>query len=422
MSADVAELAIVVLCVFLSAFFSSSEAAFLSVRGTAKLAHLVKEGVPAAGRVSRMLDEPGRLLSTILLGNNLVNVAFTALVTALILDAVTDENTGIIIATVVGTVVLLIFGEVLPKTAALKYPMGTAMTFTRPLRAVELALWPLVIVLQSATRIAEIGGSDGEDPSVTEAEVRTLIDIGEEEGELETSEAERLERVFRFGDRQVREVMTPRTEIAFVGQQRHPGRVPGDIRRPLAHSVPGLQGNNRGYRRHLLGQGHTQDPVHKEHGPRRADHRSDQGRVLRAGDKADRRPVRGDAAGRQPDSDRNRRVRRSRRVGDPQEPAGRGRWARRRGGSEPRGGVRSPWQGHLPGRRRHEHGGGRGRAWHRVAEGRFRDGGGVRAGQAGPHPHGGRAVRVRESEGGGREDERAEDRDGEADQVREGMS
>ena len=124
MSADAAELAVVVLCVFLSAFFSSSEAAFLSVRRTARLAHLVKEGVPAAGRVSRMLDEPGRLLSTILLGNNLVNVAFTALVTALVLDAVTDENTGIIIATVVGTVVLLIFGEVLPKTAALKYPMG----------------------------------------------------------------------------------------------------------------------------------------------------------------------------------------------------------------------------------------------------------------------------------------------------------
>ena len=218
MSVGVGELAIVVLCVFLSAFFSSSEAAFLSVRGTAKLAHLVKEGVPAAGRVSRMLDEPGRLLSTILLGNNLVNVAFTALVTALILDAVTDENTGIIIATVVGTLVLLIFGEVLPKTAALRFPMGTAMTFTRPLRAVELALWPLVVVLQSATRIAEIGGRDGEDPSVTEAEVRTLIDIGEEEGELEPSEVERLERVFRFGDRQAREVMTPRTEIAFVNR------------------------------------------------------------------------------------------------------------------------------------------------------------------------------------------------------------
>ena len=219
MSVGVGELAIVVLCVFLSAFFSSSEAAFLSVRGTAKLAHLVKEGVPAAGRVSRMLDEPGRLLSTILLGNNLVNVAFTALVTALILDAVTDENTGIIIATVVGTVVLLIFGEVLPKTAALKYPMGTAMTFTRPLRAVELALWPLVIVLQSATRIAEIGGSDGEDPSVTEAEVRTLIDIGEEEG------AARAERGGEAGagvpvrrPPSAREVMTPRTEIAFVNR------------------------------------------------------------------------------------------------------------------------------------------------------------------------------------------------------------
>ncbi len=210
-------LAIIVVCVFLSAFFSSSEAAFLSVRGTAKLAYLVKEGAPAAGRVARMLEEPGRLLSTILLGNNLVNVAFTALVTALILDAVADENTGILIATVVGTAVLLVFGEILPKTAALRYPMGMAMTFTRPLRAVELALWPLVVILQSATRIAEIGkGGIDQDSLVTEAEVRTLIDIGEEEGEFEPSEAERLERVFRFGDLQVREVMTPRTEIAFV--------------------------------------------------------------------------------------------------------------------------------------------------------------------------------------------------------------
>ncbi len=216
MSSDI-ELGLVVLCVFLSAFFSSSEAAFLSVQRTARLAHLVKEGVPAARRVSRMLDEPGRLLSTILLGNNLVNVAFTALVTALVLDAIADEGTGIVVATVIGTVVLLIFGEILPKTAALRFPMGTAMTFTRPLRVVELLLWPLVVVLQWATRIAEIGKSDSdESPYVTEEEVRTLIDIGEEEGELEPSEADRLDRVFRFGDRQVREVMTPRPEIVFV--------------------------------------------------------------------------------------------------------------------------------------------------------------------------------------------------------------
>ena len=216
---NLTELAIVVLCVFLSAFFSSSEAAFLSVQRTARLAHLVKADVPAAARVARMLDEPGRLLSTILLGNNLVNVAFTALITVLILDVVKDEGTGLVVATAVGTAILLVFGEIVPKTLAIRFSMDMAMLFTRPLRAVELMLLPLVVVLQRVTRIADIGTRDEEaDASITEAELRTLIDIGEEEGQFEPNEAERLERVFRFGDRRVREVMTPRTEIVFLGR------------------------------------------------------------------------------------------------------------------------------------------------------------------------------------------------------------
>ena len=219
MGTNLTELIIVVLCVILSSFFSSSEAAFLSVRRTARLAHLVKSGVPAAGRVERMLDEPGRLLSTILLGNNAVNVAFTAIVTVLILDVIKDEGTGLVVATIVGTATLLVFGEIVPKTVALRFPMGIAMLFTRPLKAVELMFLPLVVVLQWVTRIADIGRGDAQaDASITEGELRTLIDIGEEEGQFEPGEAERLHRVFRFGDRQVREVMTPRNEIVFVAR------------------------------------------------------------------------------------------------------------------------------------------------------------------------------------------------------------
>jgi len=211
------EVAVIVLLVILSAFFSSSEAAFLSVQRTARLAHLVKGGMPAARRVAEMLEDPGRLLSTILLGNNLVNVAFTALITALILNVIDNRGTGLIVATVAGTTTLLLLGEIIPKTIAVRFPIGTAMLFTRPLRIVELALLPLVVVLQWASRIADIGKRDeGADSSITEAELRTLIDIGEAEGEFDPSEADRLERVFRFGDREVREVMTPRTEIVFV--------------------------------------------------------------------------------------------------------------------------------------------------------------------------------------------------------------
>ena len=102
------DVAVIVLLVILSAFFSSSEAAFLSVRRTARLAHLVIEGVPAARRVAHMLEQPGRLLSTILLGNNLVNVAFTALITALIIGLVKNQGLGLVIATVVGTTTLLL--------------------------------------------------------------------------------------------------------------------------------------------------------------------------------------------------------------------------------------------------------------------------------------------------------------------------
>ena len=219
METDLIELSIVVVCVLLSAFFSSSEAAFLSVRRTARLAHQVQVGVPAAGRVAQMLEEPGRLLSTILLGNNLVNVAFTALITALMLRVVEDEGTGLVVATAVGTITLLLFGEVLPKTVAVRFPMSIAMLYTRPLRAVELALFPLVILLQWATRITNVAGSDTEaEAYITKEEVRTLIDIGEQEGEFEPEEAERLVRVLRFGDRQVREMMTPRTEIISVAQ------------------------------------------------------------------------------------------------------------------------------------------------------------------------------------------------------------
>ena len=181
METDLIELSIVVVCVLLSAFFSSSEAAFLSVRRTARLAHQVQVGVPAAGRVAQMLEEPGRLLSTILLGNNLVNVAFTALITALMLRVVEDEGTGLVVATAVGTITLLLFGEVLPKTVAVRFPMSIAMLYTRPLRAVELALFPLVILLQWATRITNVAGSDTEaEAYITKEEVRTLIDIGEQ--------------------------------------------------------------------------------------------------------------------------------------------------------------------------------------------------------------------------------------------------
>ena len=214
------EISIPLLVVFLifSAFFSSSEAAFLSLQRT-RIAHLVTSGVPGSERIANMIGQPERLLSTILLGNNLVNVAFTALVTVLILkiDAL-GEGGGVVVATAVGTTALLILGEVIPKTIAVRNAERAAFLYARPLKWVESLMLPLVLVLQWTSRRVNsaLGGGVSMRRSITEGEFRTLIDIGEAEGTLDPVEAEMLENVFRFGDRQVREVMTPRTEIVSI--------------------------------------------------------------------------------------------------------------------------------------------------------------------------------------------------------------
>ncbi len=209
---------LIVVCVFLSGFFSSSEAAFLSLQ-RARLAHLVETKRSGALRVSKMIEEPERLLSTILLGNNLVNVAFASLVTVTTVSIFGEgrEGTGVLVATGVATAVLLIVGEIVPKAFAVVYAERLALLYARPLQLIETLLLPFVAVLHRIGRVARVGTDPADaQRSITEGELRTLIGIGEAEGELESGEAEMLENVFRFGDRQVREVMTPRTEIVFL--------------------------------------------------------------------------------------------------------------------------------------------------------------------------------------------------------------
>ena len=213
---ELSDIAIAVVLVFMSAFFSSSESAFLALQDTARLRHLVSRGSRDAIRVNEMLAEPGRLLSTILLVNNLVNIGFAALVTAIVISFL-GERTGVLASTAVATVVLLVFGEVVPKTLAVRHAERVAFLAARPLKVAEFALLPIVRVLQWISRVATPGG-ESKDPSITEDELRTLIDIAEAEGEFEPEEAEMLESVFRFGDRQVRDLMTPRTEIVSVAR------------------------------------------------------------------------------------------------------------------------------------------------------------------------------------------------------------
>ncbi len=221
MDGDFLSIALVFVLLALSAFFSSSEAAFLSVQRT-RIAHLVSEGIPGAKRVADMIGEPERLLATILLGNNLVNVAFASVITVAVVTIVGDDRgpAGVAIATAISTIALLLVGEIVPKTIAVRNSEKVAFVYSRPLKWIEYLLLPLVLILQWATRglNAMLGSGIADRRSITEDEFRTLIDIGEAEGEFDPAEAEMLENVFQFGDRQVKEVMTPRNEMVSIQQ------------------------------------------------------------------------------------------------------------------------------------------------------------------------------------------------------------
>ncbi len=213
---DLWMLILVFVCLVISAFFSASETAIISLPRT-RLMHLVETGKPGARRVSSLLERPEKLLATILLSNNLVNTAAAALATAIAISLVDNQNLAVLVATIVTTLLLLVFGETMPKTVAWSRAETVAFAVARPLRFVGWILSPAIHLLQGASYlVTKLLGITRIHFHVTEGEIRTMISAGVRVGTVEATEAEMLEKVFHFGDRQVQEIMTPRTEIVWV--------------------------------------------------------------------------------------------------------------------------------------------------------------------------------------------------------------
>ncbi len=209
-------LALLIVCLGLSGFFSASETAFIDLP-RARLMHLVRMGRPGADRVSHMLQRPERFLATVLLGNNLVNTAAAALATVLALNLITNKSLSVLAATAGVTTFLLLFGETLPKNVAWRRSESVAFAVSRPIRLVELALSPIVSLLQLFSTLTNRAlGISAVTPSMGEEEIRMMIAAGAQTGAVDAGEAELLEKVFRFGDRQMREIMTPRPEIVWI--------------------------------------------------------------------------------------------------------------------------------------------------------------------------------------------------------------
>jgi len=205
-------------CLGLSAFFSSAESAFIALPKL-RIRYLVESGAKGAEKLARIADKPERMLATVLLGNNLVNIAAATLGTIMALT-VWGLPWGPIIATVVVTAIILVFGEVIPKTFAVHHPQRLSLIYANPLRIIELCFYPFILALERIglrfTRIVTVSEEDKK--IISEGEIRSAINVGESEGVVEEDEAKILRQVFEFTDRPVSKVMVPRTEIAWVEQ------------------------------------------------------------------------------------------------------------------------------------------------------------------------------------------------------------
>ncbi len=203
------------LCLVLSAFFSGSETAFIAIQRF-RMESMVQNRVKGARRVSRMIGRPEKLLSTILLGNNFVNVAAAALGTAIAIELWGER--GVLFATIAVTFILLVFAETTPKTIATRHAERLALLFARPIEMFAWLFTPFVIVLSwiasGFTRM--VGGHLVPRSLASEEEIRTMISVGHKEGTVEEAEAEMLHKVFEFGDRPVREVMIPRPDVVSI--------------------------------------------------------------------------------------------------------------------------------------------------------------------------------------------------------------
>jgi len=215
MSIEALYIVFLFICIVLSAFFSSSETAFISLERF-RVRHMVETKVKGAKRVAKMLERPDRFLSTILLGNNLVNTAATAMATILAISIWEDQ--GVIIATLGMTVVLLIFAETMPKTFANRHAEKLSLLFVRPIEILSWLFSPVVIVLSwLASRFTKlIGGTPVPRSIISDEEIRTMITVGHKEGTMEEAEADMLHAVFEFGDNPVSEVLVPRPEVVGI--------------------------------------------------------------------------------------------------------------------------------------------------------------------------------------------------------------
>jgi len=194
----------------LSGVFSGSETALVAL-SMGRVEALVKEGRIGSAALYRLKKDPSQMLTTILIGNNLVNIAASAIATVIATREFGSAGPGIAVGVL--TLFILVFGEITPKSMATRYPERISLFIAMPLMAFMRLIYPLVWMFSKFTTwVYQLSGGK-EEPTVTESELISMLGFGVQEGEIEHDERDIIERVFSFNDLTVRDVMTPMRDV-----------------------------------------------------------------------------------------------------------------------------------------------------------------------------------------------------------------
>jgi putative hemolysin len=205
----VVEFLLFVICVLLTAFFSSAEVALISIT-RAKVRTLVNEKLPGSEAVAALKESPEHLLITILIGNTIVTTAAATIATAVAIQVFGDIGIGV--ATIMVIIILLVFGEIGPKIYAARASESYALRIAPVILFCSRIFTPVIWLVERVSPKFGIGKEIAE-PAVTEEEIKEWIDVGKEEGTLEQGEQDMLYSVLEFADTTAREIMTPRIDV-----------------------------------------------------------------------------------------------------------------------------------------------------------------------------------------------------------------
>ncbi|WP_042275842.1 HlyC/CorC family transporter [[Clostridium] dakarense] len=215
------QIGILVILLIGSGFFSASETALMSL-SKIRIRGMKDEGVKGAKLVSSLIEEPNKLLSSILVGNNIANIAATSISTSLFMSILGDKPGAVPLATAVMTVLVLIFGEITPKTIAANNSEKVALFVSKPIKAIIFIASPIVWIFNLITNVIfKIFGikSKGSQPYITEEELKTMVNVSHEEGVLEIEERQIINNVFQFGDMQAKEAMVQRLDMIAINSE-----------------------------------------------------------------------------------------------------------------------------------------------------------------------------------------------------------